>query len=96
MVARKAKAPKQNPVRDRKSRTGFFVGKNRQTASARFGTALRHRRVELGLTQEEVAAHSGLSRTYISEVECGKANISLERAERLAQAVESTLVQLLK
>jgi transcriptional regulator with XRE-family HTH domain len=48
------------------------------------------------MTQEQVATRSGMNRSYISEVERGKENISLERAERLARAVESTLVQLLK
>jgi transcriptional regulator with XRE-family HTH domain len=47
------------------------------------------------MTQEQVAARSGMNRSYISEVECGKENISLERAERLAHAVESTLLPLL-
>ena len=96
MISRRAKAPKQDPVRERKSRTGFFVANIRQSASARFGIALRRRRVEVGLTQEQIASRSGMSRSYISEVECGKENISLERAERLALAVDSTLLQLLK
>jgi len=96
VVSRKAKAPSQDPVRDAKSRTGFFVGNIHKPASARFGIALRQRRIELGLTQAEIATRSGINRSYLSQVERGKDNISLDRAERLALAVESKLAELLK
>lgn len=76
-------------------RANDFVGNIRQSISAQFGAALRERRRELGLTQMELARKSGLSRSYISEVECGKESISLERAERLAQALECHLADLL-
>lgn len=41
------------------------------------GTALRAAREDLGLTQAEVAAASGVSRKWLSEAENGKAAVSL-------------------
>lgn len=58
--------------------------------------ALRERRLSLGMTQSELVEKTGLSRSYISEVECGRESISLDRAEKLARAVNSSLSELLK
>ena len=77
------------------SRASFFVRNSQQNISAVFGKALKEKRKNLNITQEQLSLATGLSRSYISEVECGKQSISLERAERLAQAVNSTLVDLL-
>ena len=79
-----------------KRRAVSFVGNNRQTISSRFGAALRDQRKKLGLTQEQLSAATGLNRSFISEVECGRANISLDRAEILANALNSQLVDLLQ
>jgi len=72
-----------------------FVGDRQQLIAFQFGRALRTKRLQLGLTQQNLADVSGLNRSYISEVECGRVSISLARAERLANAVGSTLVDLL-
>lgn len=61
----------------------------------RFGTALREKRNLHGITQEELASLTNMSRSYISEVECGKQNISLQKAERLALALGYELIDLL-
>ena len=53
----------------------------------RFGDAVRARREELGLTQEELADRAGIHRTYLSDVERGSRNISLVNIERLAAAL---------
>ena len=81
--------------RSPKRRAVLFVGNNRHSVVNRFGTALREHRKQQGLTQAELAAAIGTSRSYISEVECGRENISLERAERLAQALGYSLIELL-
>lgn len=44
---------------------------------ARFGDALRRKRLELELTQEAFAHKCGLDRTYVSGIERGKRNVSL-------------------
>ena len=43
----------------------------------RYGQAVRKVRLEQGISQEELADSCGLHRTYISDVELGKRNISL-------------------
>jgi DNA-binding XRE family transcriptional regulator len=73
-----------------------FVGNMRHNLTARFGIAFKNKRTSLGLTQQEISKVTGLSRSYISEIECGKESISLERAEKLAQAVSSSLSDLLR
>jgi transcriptional regulator with XRE-family HTH domain len=56
----------------------------------RFGDAVRARREELGLTQEDLAGRAGIHRTYLSDVERGSRNISLVNIERLAAALADT------
>ena len=50
----------------------------------RYGQAVRKVRLEQGISQEELADRCGLHRTYISDVELGKRNISLENIELIA------------
>jgi transcriptional regulator with XRE-family HTH domain len=63
------------------------VNKNNSSAT-RFGLAIRQRRHELAISQEELAEKSDLHRTYISDIERGSRNPSLESIERLAKALE--------
>ncbi len=51
----------------------------------RFGFAVKLRREELGLTQEELAESAGIHRTYLSDIERGMRNASLLNIERLAR-----------
>ena len=53
-----------------------------------FGTVVRDVRNSRGLSQEELGRMSGLSRVYISDVELGKRNVSLENIARIAGALE--------
>src|ERR1043165_8267197 len=53
-----------------------------------FGTAIKSKRSELGISQEELADRAGLHRTYVSDVERGARNLSLESIEKLARALE--------
>ncbi len=52
--------------------------------SKAFGQVLRARRKELGYTQAYVSKVSGLSVSFISDLENGKSTIELDRAIRLA------------
>jgi transcriptional regulator with XRE-family HTH domain len=54
----------------------------------RFGTAVRKRRNELGISQEELAGRAELHRTYVADIERGTRNVSLINIERLSRALE--------
>jgi len=53
-----------------------------------FGKCVRRLREERSVSQEALANDAGLDRTYVSSVERGRRNISLENIERLAKALE--------
>ena len=52
-----------------------------------FGRRLRYLRLERGLTQENLAEEAGFSRSYYTEIETGKRNISLLNLCRLASCL---------
>jgi CheY-like chemotaxis protein/DNA-binding Xre family transcriptional regulator len=54
----------------------------------RFGTSVRAWRSRRGISQEELAERAGLHRTYVSDIERGARNVSLESIEKLASALE--------
>ncbi|MCW5849337.1 MAG: helix-turn-helix domain-containing protein [Anaerolineae bacterium] len=90
------KRKKPTARRNQERRAVAFVGDNRHPVLVRFGIAVRERRSQLGMTQEELATRTGISRSSISEIESGLENISLVRAERIASALDSTLPEFLK
>lgn len=53
-----------------------------------FGQKMKLLRKGRNLSQEELAIKSGLNRPYISAIEQGKRNVSLEVIEKLAEALE--------
>ena len=62
----------------------------RQVATApavRFGEKLRKARTQKAFSQERLAHLSGLHRTYISSIERGERNISINNIEKLAKAL---------
>lgn len=61
-----------------------------------FASAVRDRRHQLGLTQEELAWRAGLHRTYITDIERGARNVSLQSIEKLARALEAPIAELFK
>ncbi len=72
------------------------MGKRRGAADVRerFGDAVRARREELGLTQEDLADRAGIHRTYLSDIERGTRNVSLVNIERVAAALVVTMSDL--
>lgn len=54
----------------------------------RFGRTVRQLRQEKHISQEEFADMCGLHRTYISDVELGKRNISLENIMKIADSLD--------
>lgn len=53
----------------------------------KFGQNLKEVRNSKGLSQEKLASLAGLHRTYISDIERGNKNISLQNIERLSKAL---------
>src|SRR2546428_7969822 len=56
-----------------------------------FATVVRACRSRLGISQEELAGRAGLHRTYVSDIERGARNLSLESIEKLARALETSV-----
>jgi len=56
-----------------------------------FGKRVAHIRKIKGWSQEKLALESGISRSYLGDVECGKRNISLVNICRLANTMEIKL-----
>jgi transcriptional regulator with XRE-family HTH domain len=70
--------------------------KGRADVRERFGYAVRLRREELGLTQEDLADRARIHRTYLSDVERGTRNVSLVNIERVAAALELAISDLFR
>ena len=60
----------------------------------RFGKALRVRRHEIGVSQEEFADICGLDRTYVGGIERGERNVSLVNLAKIAKALKVSLSEL--
>lgn len=56
---------------------------------------LRLIRSKQGLSQEKLAELANLHRTYISSVERGERNVTIDSMEKLAQALKIQLTELL-
>ena len=73
--------------RGRRKRKGFeafdlrLINKN-------FGAVLRANRLEQGLTQERLAAKSGVNRSYLSRIEAGSVSPTLTVVFRLSDALK--------
>ena len=61
-----------------------------------FGQAVRQRREQIGLSQEEFAEKAGIHRTYVSSIELGKVSVGIEVANQLAFALGKRLSDLVK
>ncbi|MBE0544404.1 MAG: response regulator [Verrucomicrobia bacterium] len=64
---------------------------NERDVKAGFAIAVRQRRKQLGLSQEKLAERANLHRTYISDVERGARNLSLDSITRLASALQVSI-----
>ena len=61
----------------------------------RFGEHLRVIRTKCRLSQEKLAERAGLHRTYISSVERGERNVTIETVGKLARALNVTMAELM-
>lgn len=53
-----------------------------------YGRAVRAIRQDKKISQEELGDLCGLHRTYISDIELGKRNVSLENIDKIAHALQ--------
>lgn len=53
-----------------------------------FGRNVRQTRKSRGWTQEQLAFEAGVKRAYLSEIENGQRNVSLDVVEKLATALD--------
>ena len=60
----------------------------------RFGARIRDLRHAAGFSQERLAEISDLDRTYISGIERGRRNVSLQNISALSDALEISLSEL--
>ena len=61
-----------------------------------FGRAVRRRRREMAWSQEELAERADLHRNYISDIERGDRNPSLENVHKLAKALGISVSELFR
>jgi transcriptional regulator with XRE-family HTH domain len=61
-----------------------------------FAANVRRRRLELGLSQEELAEAAGVHRTYVGMLERGEKNVTIYNIERIALALHVEPASLLK
>lgn len=62
----------------------------------KFGLTVRRIRASKGISQEAFADLCNLHRTYISDVELGKRNVSLENIEHISNALGLSISELFK
>jgi transcriptional regulator with XRE-family HTH domain len=58
-----------------------------ENVKKQFGLAVKNMRRNSGMSQEELAWRARLHRTYVSDIERGARNPSLQSIERLAKAL---------
>jgi transcriptional regulator with XRE-family HTH domain len=68
---------------------------SQQDILLRFGQAVRARRGDLRLSQEELAHLSGIDRSHMGKIERGERNVTLLNIERVAVALQTTPSKLL-
>lgn len=62
----------------------------------RFGTRVKELRKASGMSQEAFAEKCGFVRTYMSRIETGNSNVSLDAIETLATALRISVQDLFK
>ncbi|MEM8647077.1 MAG: shikimate kinase [Pseudomonadota bacterium] len=67
-----------------------------QQLTARVGSAVRAARREAGLPRHALAEVAGISERYIGQLETGRANISLNVLQKIADALGTEIVDLLE
>jgi len=72
------------------------ASKREQNISEKFGQVMRLAREDQGTSQEKLAELAEIDRTYVSMIERGKRHPTLEVANRIAQALNVRLSEMIK
>lgn len=67
-----------------------------KTILEKFGQKVREERLKQNLSQEELAVKAGVHRTYIGMIERAEKNITLANIEKIANALEISMSELMK
>ncbi len=70
--------------------------KNKSEVLIKFGDRVREVRIQKGLSQEQLAHLADVHRTYIGMIERAEKNITLINIEKIANALEISINELLK
>lgn len=70
-------------------------GDSIEAFQAELGAKVREHRLQMGLTQEELAWRADMHRTYIADIECGGRNVTLRSVANLARALEVSVADLI-
>ena len=60
----------------------------------RFGMAVKEHRKKLNVSQEELAMRIGADQAYVSRIEAGQMNVTLDTADQIAGSLEIDISQL--
>ncbi|GET34573.1 transcriptional regulator [Prolixibacter bellariivorans] len=63
---------------------------------SKIGQRIRALRLQKGISQEQLALKAELDRTYMTSVENGKRNISIQNIEKIIKALETTFEEFFK
>lgn len=64
--------------------------------SKKLGQNIKKIRISKGMTQGDICRKLDMDRSYMSAIENGKKNITIQQLERLAQALDIAVDKLLK
>lgn len=63
-------------------------------ARVQFGQRLKFLRIRAGLTQNDLGFKTGIDRSYLSNIETGNRNVSIDIMEKLAEALGVALKEM--
>ncbi len=63
---------------------------------ALLGQNIKFYRAKLNMTQEDLAQRTGVNRSYLASLECGKRNTTIKTVELLAHALGVSVEDLVK
>lgn len=66
-----------------------------EEVKVRFGRRLREVRLAQGISQEKLAVKAGIARNFVSMIETGQRNVTLETVEKLAHALACRMAVLM-